>query len=228
MNKRFIRLAIGVVVGLAALPGGIWILTKALADRETLYQGQTIDFWSERLNSTDPSVSNRANAVLNTEIIPQLTDVLFNDTKDFRVKLRLADMVNRLPGVFVMCASADARRSSAAQSLGDCGPPAKAAIPALVKAVQGDDIAVRANAASALGKIHGTPDTVVPLLFKLMDDWQIRAEATEALGGYGSLAKVAVPKLIPLLQVRDKELHRAAVVALKEIDPATAAANGLK
>ena len=52
--------------------------------------------------------------------------------------------------------------------------------------------------------------------------------AAEALGHYGHLARPAVPRLIELLKVPDKELRWAVTMALKQIDPEAATKEGVK
>ena len=99
------------------------------------------------------------------------------------------------------------------------GPAAKSAVPALVQALKGKDTIVRGAAISALGKIHSDPEFVIPLLIGYLDDEGLNDEAALALANYGSLAKVAVPKIIPLLHAPDKDAQAAAAEALKKIDP---------
>jgi HEAT repeat protein len=94
--------------------------------------------------------------------------------------------------------------------------------------VNGKDVAVQGAALGALGKIHEQPDLVVPVLIKYLDDGTVNTQAAEALAGFGAVAKAAVPKLIPLLKVQDKDLHHAVVVALRKIDSAAAAQAGAK
>jgi HEAT repeat protein len=154
--------------------------------------------------------------------------VLFHDTNDSRLKLALIDKLNALPGLNVACTPTEGRRAKAAADIGSFGPTARQAIPALIQASQSNDPVIRGPATLALGKIHEQPDQVLPLLIRYLDDQDIKAEAAEALGGYGPVASAAVPKLVPLLQVRDKELHHAVIIALKQIDPEAAAKAGIQ
>ncbi|MDB6022834.1 MAG: domain containing protein [Pedosphaera sp.] len=104
----------------------------------------------------------------------------------------------------------------AATYLGEFGPSAAAGIPALTHALkEGHD----GNAATSLGKIHGQPEVIIPLLMTYLDDEDLADEMAEALGNFGPLAKAAVPKLLPLLKARDRDTRQAAIVALKQIDP---------
>jgi len=88
----------------------------------------------------------------------------------------------------------------AAIALGNLGPEAKAAVPALVERLRKDDVdGVRANCAVALGRIHSEPQLAVPALVesflkeKLND---VRGVALMALLPFGPLgAKTAIPAL---------------------------------
>jgi hypothetical protein len=81
--------------------------------------------------------------------------------------------------------------------LGEIGPPAGEAIPALLQGIAHTNVLVRHNAVYALGKIHAQPKLVVPALIKCLDDPEplVRAEAATALGEFGKDAQSAVPAL---------------------------------
>jgi HEAT repeat protein len=144
---------------------------------------------------------------------------MFHDTNDSSVRLFLVQALNQLPSVQIYFAEAGVRRGEAAYNIGELGPSAKSAVPALLQALKGRDVMVRAPAIEALGKIHSDPDVMIPLFMKYLEDEDLRAEAALALANYGSLAKAAVPKIIPLLHAPDKEAQSAARQALKKIDP---------
>jgi len=228
MKKRLIRMSFALVIGLGMLAGGVWVLSRALADRVVVYQGKRIYYWAERLNDSDAAASNQANAVVAREIIPRLTKAMFSDTNDSSLRMALVEQLNVLPGIQVYCTPAAGRRAYAASELGELGPAAKAAVPALLQALSGHDQPVRGAATVALGKIHCQPEVVIPLLIGLLDDKELKDEAAQALGGFGGLSKAAVPKLIPLLKIQDKELHAAVIQALRKIDPAAAVEAGVK
>src|SRR5258708_2737676 len=140
----------------------------------------------------------------------------------------IIDKHNGLPGVTIYYRTADGRRAQAALEVGEFGSAAKPAIPILLQALKSKDEAVRGPAISSLGKIHSDPETIIPLLVSYLDDKELNAEAATALGDFGALAKVAVPKLTPLLKIPDKDLHHAVVEALQKIDPSTNAVAGGK
>ena len=83
---KVLRILTGVIVGSVILVAGTWLLAKALAnDHPPRFHGQTLDYWSAQVVSSDITASNQANAILNQEIIPQLTDRMFHDTNDSKV-----------------------------------------------------------------------------------------------------------------------------------------------
>ncbi len=84
--------------------------------------------------------------------------------------------------------------------LGEIGPAAERAIPALLRGIAHTNLLVRHNAVVALGRIHAQPELVVPELIKCFDDKEafVRAEAAGALGAFGKEAQSAVPALLEL------------------------------
>lgn len=214
------RIAMGVMLGMAVLVGGIWVLSKSLGNnRAPKYEGRTPDYWAAQICASDVAASNQANRILNTEIIPELTDQMFHDTYDSALRMELVGALDDLPGILVDYVPAGNRRAVAAIYLGMFGPAAKAAIPALMQAAQGNDPAVHAEAIRALGEIHGEPEIVVPLLTKYLSDDELDVLAAKALANYGNEAKSAVPQLIPMLHAGDDDDQAAAAFALKQIDP---------
>jgi hypothetical protein len=221
MKKNSIkRVAIGVLTGFVLLASAVWLLSRILGNTvPNLYAGKPIPYWRAQLNGHDQGASNEAFAIVNSQVIPQLTDRMFHDTNDSRLRLFLVETLNELPGVQINYFEAGSRRSSAAVNLGELGPPAKSSVPALIQALKGKDTMVHESAVVALGKIHSDPEVVIPLLTGYLDDDSVNDEAALALAEYGSLAKAAVPKIVPLLQAPDKDARVAGEVALKKIDP---------
>ncbi|HEX4646729.1 MAG TPA: HEAT repeat domain-containing protein, partial [Verrucomicrobiae bacterium] len=185
-----------VVAALGIAVGGVWLLSKTLDDHAPIYRGKPLYYWVEQVNSRDASASNQANAIVTKEIIPQLTEAMFHDTNDSRLKLALVEKLNGLPGIFILSATADVRRAKAAAAIGEFGPAAKPAIPVLLQALKSGDTAVHPSAVTALGKIGSEPETIIPLLISYLDDNNLNDDAAEALGNFGSRAKAMVPKLV--------------------------------
>jgi hypothetical protein len=230
MIKRIISILIGVFVGLVILTGVIWILSKTLGDSQspTLYAGNTIEYWQQQLNGKDVGASNAAFAVVNSQVIPQLVDTMFHDTNDSSLRLSLIKILNGLPGIQIYHTEAGDRRATAVSCIGEFGPAAKTAIPALMQALKGKDLAIHEVAITVLGNIHSQPDVVIPLLISYLDDDDLNDEAATALGNFGSLAKPAIPKILPLLHAADDDAQAAAKETLLKIDSAAAAKAGVK
>jgi HEAT repeat protein len=142
-------------------------------------------------------------------------------------------------------------RRVAAESLGKIGPPASAAVPALIAMLQTEDrlqavkalirfktaardaapalIAtlkdsspeVRWNACEALGDMQAK--AAIPALEELLADPEakVREHAAEALSEIGSDARAAVPTLRRLLADPDAGVRDEAIKALKRIDPSS-------
>ncbi len=208
------------LTGLGVLAAVILLLIATLGEHEPIFEGKPIFRWLAQLHSADPALTNQTIRVLNRTIIPQLTWRMVTDTNDSRIRLTLIDYLNTLPNVNIFYRTAGSRRADAACLIGSFGPCAKRAVPALLDALQGSDLAVRAAAAEALGDIHSEPGTVIPVLIRCLDDKYVDEAAALALAEYGSAAKAAIPKLLELSKVPEKDLHRAVTIALSKINPA--------
>src|ERR1051326_4276847 len=149
MIKRLKRVLIGVAGGMAVPVVRGLVLIHTLGDRDRLYQGKPIEFWANQINSPEVVASNQARVVIQTAIIPVLTETMFRDTGDSRLRSLLIDELDTLPGVNIYFIPAAGRRAGAAASLGGLGPQAQSSIPDLIKALKGTDSAVRGAAAKA-------------------------------------------------------------------------------
>lgn len=87
--------------------------------------------------------------------------------------------------------------SDVADALGEIGPRASAAVPALVQAGK-DPTRWSAAWVVALGKIHSNPDLSVPALIEAMETYSIHAPV--ALASFGRRARPGVPQLLRVLQ----------------------------
>jgi HEAT repeat protein len=152
---------------------------------------------------------------------------MFHDTNDSQFRLSAVKALNSLPGIHVKFLDANGRRAQATYAIGEMGSAAISAIPNLVQALNGADDIVREPAVASLGKIRSDPDFVIPLLMNLLDDKKLNDDAAIALGYFGSLSKVAIPKLLPMLH-GDKDDRHAAREALKMIDPVAAKKAGVR
>jgi HEAT repeat protein len=131
-------------------------------------------------------------------------------------------------------------REIAAQLLGEIGPPAEAAVPALVEALQEKDPDVRAmaaearadiriRAAEALGRIGPAAAAAVPALGEaLVQDEVVQGQEGslqwEAAWALGQIGAPAVPTLVEVLQDGRARQLRLAAMAVGQIGPAAARA----
>ncbi len=139
-----------------------------------------------------------------------------------------------VPQLIEMFDHMPSRQSEIALILSCIGPPAKGAIPSLLRAASNTNSSLRSNAVFALGGIHSEPETVVPVLIKAMRDPSdsVRYSAVTALLAFGTNASPAVPALIELIP-RERErtitpgqhliIYAWAEHVLKQIDSEAAA-----
>ena len=113
-------------------------------------------------------------------------------------------------------------RRGAVFALGQIGPAAKDAVPALIEALKDKDGKARVYAASALAKIDPASKDAVPALIGALKDKDgvVRSAAASALCGIRPLSKDLVPALIGALK-NDKSsgVRRAAADGLGGIGP---------
>ena len=86
----------------------------------------------------------------------------------------------------------------AAGVLGDIGPAAQAAIPALLRNVTNRDYDLRRTTVWAVGRIGGEPNVIVPVLRGVLKDPRIdvRDAAMVSLAAFGGHARSAVPEIL--------------------------------
>jgi HEAT repeat protein len=107
-------------------------------------------------------------------------------------------------------------RMFAVEALGQIGPAAEKAIPALVATMERQEAFLADEAAEALGKIGAAAlPAVLQLLGGAEDD--LLPYIVKALAGIGPDAESALPKLIELLESKDAMARAAAAQALGEM-----------
>ncbi len=113
-----------------------------------------------------------------------------------------------------------AERAASARILGEIGPAAKDAAPALAEALKDVDRDVRQNAAQSLGYIGPGAKGAAPALITALQDkeWQVRKSAAFALGKIGSQEAEAPLKAARKDKV--KAVQDAAKAALKDLKKA--------
>jgi HEAT repeat protein len=111
-------------------------------------------------------------------------------------------------------------REEATIALGDIGPPAKQAVPALRQLLEDDELEVRAAAVRALWRIGTRDHTVVAAAVQLAERHpRTIADLGDTLAAMGPRANAAVPVLLGALRHEATDLYLAAARALERIDP---------
>ncbi|HXX92326.1 MAG TPA: HEAT repeat domain-containing protein, partial [Planctomycetota bacterium] len=117
----------------------------------------------------------------------------------------------------------DGSRVVGAQMLGDCGPLARSAVPALEKRLKDRQEDVRLAAAEALLKIapDRSPETALGVLSGELKNREVlvRILAAEALGRLGTRARSSEAALESALKDPEPEVRQAVAQALKKISP---------
>src|SRR5690349_6569205 len=99
MPPRLKRVLVGVAIGMGSLVVVTWILIHTLSERDRLYRGRALYLWLNTMNSPVALTSNETRVVLQTEVVPDLTATMFNDTRDPKWKIAIIGELNTLPGV---------------------------------------------------------------------------------------------------------------------------------
>jgi hypothetical protein len=122
-------------------------------------------------------------------------------------------------------------------ALGNIGPEAKAAIPALEKRLRDKDPKIRVGAAETIGELGGDPNEFVPIIIQSLPelDSDDLDETLDILLHYKEHAKPAVPVLLTILSntpvsaSKTNTFTRVEVInALQQIDPDAATKAGVK
>jgi HEAT repeat protein len=108
-------------------------------------------------------------------------------------------------------------RRWAALALGEIGPTAPAAIPALIEALREDDVKNRAVSAAALAKMgsRAVPRLVDALKHK---DPKVRRHAALTLGK-SPRGRDAIDELVKAARDPDPEVRAAAIESLRRLNP---------
>jgi len=115
----------------------------------------------------------------------------------------------------------EAKQELAAHELGELGPVAKSAVPALIKAIKTDSVALRSEAIIALGKMGPEASAAVPELAKVLRSNSIilKFNALKALRHIGPGSKPAATQIATLLESNNSYIKVAAAWALWSVDP---------
>ncbi len=178
MKKR--RLILFLLLPVLVL-GAVLLLLSPV--RDPLYQGRPASVWAGELNSPDYGVRRRAQEAileLGPDAVPVLSASVRVTGRGKHISIR--EKLSRLGSILPRSLSRRVNRalgftgsyyagSGAAIMLGEMGPDARAAIPALIDALDDDDANVRSCAACALIEIAPGDDRVISMLSrKLFQD----------------------------------------------------------
>jgi len=218
-RHRTTRPVVGVIV--AVVLAGVFLFHW----REPVYLGKPAGEWIEELGDNSTAAAQALREMGLAAVAPliqglQRKPARWLDAYAFALNHSPRFLKARLAAHYLNLARRQMRiprvRAAAAQTLGDLGPAAGKAAPALVKALAEQDATLRLNAAFALGKIRASPDLAVPALSELLHDRneEVRMYAAIALKKFGAQAAPAVPGLITALNDRSWQVRERAALAL--------------
>jgi HEAT repeat protein len=202
-KKLGILLGLLLLVGLAVLFDPTRVLIGGLRF-ERFYDARPTSYWEQGLLNKAPGRSTNTAKQLadgGEAAVPVLMDILRRnrDGGGPAVELRL----------------------SAAQILGQIGPRADAAVPALLETLHDADPQVRATAALSLGRIGTRIDEVVPALAKMLARPGDRISALKGIFQLRGKAKDAIPAIVEVMRKdADGEARWHAAEALAKMGPA--------
>lgn len=209
----------------------IAIIINVILPSPLSYKGKTVAEWTADLNDNDQKKRDAAELAfkeLGTRAVPDLIATLrgkdsWFQKKVFAISPKLPSFARRLLARAVRPVDWQLQHMLAARALGMIGPRANQAVPALDEALQGTELPVRSDAASALGKIG--KDSVPFLIHDLHHERpSVRQNAAYALGVIGTNAAAAIPLLIEKFADTNDYVQLSAANALGNIGEAAAPA----
>jgi len=215
------RRKIIILVLMIAVVGGL--LFCILRPCEPSYQGKSLSGWIRGLEYENVNPTDEQRAALRAMGEPAVTRLIsILQSRDSVIKRKFvayaqhhADIHNRFIAPRHVIPE-DVYHSEAATALGEIGPAAQAAIPALTTASTNNYFLVAARAKAALIKIR--QESITSLLVLLEDtkstNWNRAARTVKYLGTNG---EAAVPLLINALQSTNDGVRQTAVMGLAGI-----------
>jgi HEAT repeat protein len=215
------------LLGLAVVGVGllVWLAFRRPSEGP-LYQGKTIDAWASQLLAPGPEVRDQAASVfrgLGPAAVPRLIWML--EWHDPIWRKQVWSLALRLPPRlrFGLVRNSPVPQESAvhqkaAMAVTIIGPDARAAVPALGRALlhkEPENLWYFADALGTIGK-----DALPALTNALANpDYEIRSAAIYGLGKVGPAAQPAVPLLVQTLKDEKADVRDRAVQALLAIGP---------
>jgi hypothetical protein len=155
--------------------------------------------------------------------LPALMETLCNESEAIRRNASYALSAIGAPAVSRLIDAMRADNSDlhaiTAEALGDIGPEAQDAIPALTEALKSSSVAVRRNATEALGIISQKSEMAASALAQMLkdsDEW-VRRNASLALAKKENFAEAALPELKAALKDENRYVRANAAHALYRI-----------
>jgi len=201
-----------------AAVGALWRITKGEVFLSAILEALKDNSAKVRLDAVQAVTFGADHKKAVAPLIALLKD------PDAEVRMAAADVLSRhclvlsgeakeaVPALVELLGDEDSQlRGHARSGLGGIGPEAKAALPALLKALRKGE-----NTAWAIGKIGSDGKTVIPALVGALThkDERLRSEAAYALGRLGAEANSAAPALQKATTDKDVNVRVAARLAL--------------
>ncbi|MBN2474576.1 MAG: HEAT repeat domain-containing protein [Pirellulales bacterium] len=209
----------------------LWALARMNPDDKELAK-EVIPRLIDALKAPAPRLrAAAARALIDLDPDPEVVRPLMKKAMDDASPEMLNDVMHALSGLgeeavprLIGALGAKEVRARAAAILARIGPPAKAAVPALIEALSDENAETRGEILLALAAIGPEAKAAVPAAGKALqdEDMNVRYAACYALGQIGPAAMPAKPRLLKNLGGPDQFLSMASAWALCRIQPASA------
>jgi HEAT repeat protein len=166
---------------------------------------ETVPVLIQALNHPNVSIRQRAAWALGDlgpaaqAAVPALREALQNPETRRDAARGLGDIgegsAAAVPDLIALLAD-DRADDAAVNALGQIG---RAAVPALIRAVESPNAAIRKGAVDALRRMRSDAAPAVEVLIVALEDEDLRFNAVDALGEIGPAAEAAIPAIVPLL-----------------------------
>jgi HEAT repeat protein len=231
LTRLALGLAIFTAMAVVAIPS-LRYKAQGVLRGEPFYRGLPHQYWIDSLREGDAETRRTFFHRLHKNdaaVVPLLTKLLQEDAADLR--RGAAEGLGRVgsaaaPAVRLLCGTAlhdsdEQVRAEAKRALDQIG---KAGLPEFMEALDDDQDAVRALAASRLGQLGTAAHPAVPRLLRLLQDQDraVRQQAREALDRIGLDMEVAAPTLYQILEDETSDLRFWAAVTLVCLDASSA------
>jgi HEAT repeat protein len=206
-----------------------WALIKVNADNETAIE-KGLPWLLQGLQNRENKAVRiaAARAIVDLKppheiLIPKISKIMEEGTPETRAELIEAVAAvgaEAVPGLSRALKYEDIR-PMAAQALGQIGPDAAEAVPALTQYLAESNTETQREILFALGQIGAASKSAVPEVLKQLEneDEDVRYSAVFALGNIGQEASDAVPELIKNIKSDDEFYRLVSAWALVKISP---------